>query len=130
MSTAIPSNLNLGLTKPTTVPAYCRRVESIATNAQTFGENSTANIVLDTSTPGSFLDPQQSLLQFDIELRNENPYIDYVNLSASGMASVIQDMRIICQGTPIEEIFDYNLMFEMFMDLGKKNNIKMTYLLD
>jgi hypothetical protein len=118
MSTAIPSNLNLGLTKPTTVPAYCRRVESIATNAQTFAENSTANIVLDTSTPGSFLDPQQSLLQFDIELRNENPYIDYVNLSASGMAAVIQDMRIICQGTPIEEMFDYNLMFEMFMDLG------------
>lgn len=118
MTTAIPSNLNLGLTKPTTVPAYCRRVESIATNAQTFSENSTANIVLDTSTPGSFLDPQQSLLQFDIELRNENPYVDYVNLSASGMAAVIQDMRIICQGTPIEEMFDYNLMFEMFMDLG------------
>lgn len=118
MSTAIPSNLNLGLTKPTTVPAYCRRVESIATNAQTFSENSTANIVLDTSTPGSFLDPQQSLIQFDIELRNENPYIDYVNLSASGMAAVIQDMRVICQGTPIEEMFDYNLMFELFMDLG------------
>ena len=118
MQSAIPSNLNLGLTKPTTVPAYSRRVESIATNAQTFTEGSTANIVLDTSTPGSFLDPQQSLLQFDIELRNENPYIDYVNLSASGMAAVIQDMRIICQGTPIEEIFDYNLMFEMFMDLG------------
>ena len=27
-------------------------------------------------------------------------------------------MRIICQGTPIEEMLDYNLMFEMFMDLG------------
>lgn len=118
MQSAIPSNLNLGLTKPTTVPAYSRRVESIATNAQTFTEGGTANIVLDTSTPGSFLDPQQSLLQFDIELQNQNPYIDYVNLSASGMAAVIQDMRIICQGTPIEEIFDYNLMFEMFMDLG------------
>lgn len=118
MSTAIPSSLNLGLTKPTTIPAYSRRVESIATNAQTFSENSIANIVLDTSTPGSFLDPMQSLIQFDIELTNMNPYIDYVNLSTSGMASVIQDFRIICQGTPIEEIYDYNLMFEMFMDLG------------
>ena len=118
MTTAIPSNLNLGLTKPTTIPAYSRRFESIATNAQTFTEGQIANIVLDTSTPGSFLDPQQSLLQFDITLTNTNPYIDYVNLSTSGMAAVIQDLRVICQGTPIEEIYDYNLMFEMFMDLG------------
>jgi hypothetical protein len=119
MSTAVPKSLNLGATKPTTIPAYSRRVESIATNAQSFGESGIANIVLDTSTPGSFLDPQQSLLQFDVTLSNSNPYIDYINLSASGMAAIIQEMRIICQGTPIEEILDYNLMFEMFMDLGK-----------
>ena len=57
---AIPKSLNLGLHKPTSVPAYNRRVTSIATNAQTFTENDLANIVLDTSTPGSFLDPSQS----------------------------------------------------------------------
>ena len=26
---------------------------------------------------------------------------------------------MICRGTPIEEIYDYNLMFETFMDLGR-----------
>ena len=117
-STAIPRSLNLGTSKPTTIPAYSRRVESIATNAQNFQENGIANIVLDTSTPGSFLDPTQSLLQFDIAITNTNPYIDYINFSAGGISSIIQEMRIICQGTPIEEMLDYNLMFEMFMDLG------------
>lgn len=117
-SQAIPKSLNLSSNKPTTIPAYSRRVESIATNAQTFGPNSIANIVLDTSTPGSFLDPTQSLLQFDLEITNTNPFIDYINLSSCGLGALIQEMRIICQGTPIEEILDYNLMFEMFMDLG------------
>ena len=34
------------------------------------------------------------------------------------MGSLIQEFRIICQGTPIEEILDYNTMFEMWMDIG------------
>ena len=115
---AIPKSLNLGLHKPTSVPAYTRRVTSIATNAQTFTENDLANIVLDTSTPGSFLDPSQSCIQFNLQITNSNPYIDYANFSACGAGALIQEFRIICQGTPIEEILDYNTMFEMWMDIG------------
>ncbi len=59
---AIPKTLNLGLQKPTSIPAYTRRVTSLATNAQTFKENNLANIILDTSTPGSFLDPIFNLI--------------------------------------------------------------------
>jgi hypothetical protein len=59
---AIPRALNLGLLKPKTIPAYTRRVTSLAKNAQTFKENDLANIILDTSTPGFFLDPTQSLI--------------------------------------------------------------------
>ena len=40
---AIPKTLNLGLQKPTSIPAYTRRVTSLATNAQTFKENDLAN---------------------------------------------------------------------------------------
>ena len=115
---AIPKELNLGAIKPAAIPAYTRRVVSIATNAQTFTENMLANVLLDTSTPGSFLDPTQSLLTFDLQNINLNPYVDYVNFSTSGAASLIQEFRVICQGTPIEEILDYNMMFEMWMDLG------------
>ena len=54
---AIPRSLNLGLQKPTSIPAYTRRVTSLATNAQTFKENDLANIILDTSTPRAFFRP-------------------------------------------------------------------------
>ena len=43
---AIPKTLNLGLQKPTSVPAYTRRDTSIATNAQTFAENDLARVEL------------------------------------------------------------------------------------
>ena len=115
---AIPKSLNLGLAKPTSIPAYTRRVTSLATNAQTFKDNDLANIILDTSTPGSFLDPTQSFIQFDLQITNNNPYIDYANFSSCGAGALIQEFRIICQGTPIEEILDYNTMFEMWMDIG------------
>lgn len=115
---AVPKDFNLGLEKPVTVPAYGRQVQSIATNAQTFGANTIANIVIDTSTAGSFLDPLQSLLEFDIEITNTNPHIDYLNFGAAGAASLIQEFRIYNQGTPLVEIHDYNLAFETWMKLG------------
>jgi len=115
---AIPRMLNLSSRKPTTVEAFVRSVSSIATNAQSFGPNTYANIVLDTSTPGAFLDPNQSFIEFDFEVTNTNPYIDYMNLSAAGMASFIEEFRIYNQGTPIEEILQYNLMFEHWMKMG------------
>ena len=88
---AIPKTLNLGLQKPTSIPAYTRRVTSLATNAQKFKENDLANIILDTSTPGSFLDPTQSFIQFDLEVKNSNPYIDYANFSTCGAGALIQE---------------------------------------
>ena len=80
MQQAIPKTLNLVFQKPTAIPAYTRRVTSLATNAQSFSENQLANIILDTSTAGSFLDPTQSLIQFDLTITNTNPYVDYLNL--------------------------------------------------
>ena len=117
MVQAVPKSLQLDAGKPTSIPAYIRKVKSVATNAQTFSENSFSNIMLDTSTAGSFLDCQYSLLQFDLTITNTNPYVDYINFSAAGAASLIQEFRVYCQGTPIEEILDYNMMFEMWMDL-------------
>jgi hypothetical protein len=115
---AVPKAFNLGLEKPVTVPAYGRQVQSIATNAQSFGPNTIANIVIDTSTPGAFLDPHQSLIQFDVTFTNTNPHIDFLNFGAAGAASLIQELRIYNQGTPIVEILDYNLAFETWMKLN------------
>ena len=121
MSQAVPKAFNLGLEKPVTVPAYGRQVQSIATNAQSFGPNTIANIVIDTSTPGSFLDTNQSCIEFDVTFTNTNPHIDYLNFGAAGAASLIQEYRIYNQGTPLVEILDYNLAFETWLKL---NNIQ------
>jgi|GEM_PF-5807941 len=115
---AIPKSLNLSSRKPTTVEAYSRAVQSIATNAQSFGPNTYANIVIDTSTPGAFLDPAQTFIEFDFEMINDNPYVDFMNLGAAGMASFIEEFRIYNQGTPVEEILQYNVVFEHFMKIG------------
>jgi len=115
---AIPANVNLAKRKPTAVAAYSRRVKSIATNAQQFGESTFVNITLDTSTPGAFNDNLSSYLKFDLTFSNPNPYIDFVSFGSAGAASVIEEFRIYCQGTPIEEILQYNTCFQLFMDLN------------
>jgi len=115
---AIPANINLARQKPQAVAAYTRRVKSIATNAQTFPENSYVNITLDTSTPGAFNDNHASYLKFDLNITNPNPYADYVSFGTAGAASVIEEFRIYVQGTPIEEILQYNVMFQLMMDVN------------
>jgi hypothetical protein len=73
------------------------------------------NITLDTSTPGSFLDPLQSYLKFDLRINNANPFIDYISFGQAGAASLIEEFRIYVQGTPIEEILQYNVFYENAM---------------
>lgn len=114
--TAVPGNVNLSRQKPYAVSAYSRRVKSLANNAQSFGPDSYVNITLDTSTPGSFLDPLQSYLKFDLVFRNTNLFADYVSFGAAGAASLIEEFRIYVQGTPIEEILQYNVFYELAMN--------------
>jgi len=113
---AIPPNVNLAKTTPEAVPAYTRRFKSIATNQQTFTQQSYVNITLDTSTAGSFVDPLQSYLKFDLQLNNTNPFIDYCSFGSAGAAAVIEEFRIFNQGTPVEEILYYNNLCEFMMD--------------
>jgi hypothetical protein len=115
VGTAVPANVNLAKHKPYAVSAYSRRVKSIANNAQSFGPDSYVNITLDTSTPGSFLDPLSSYLKFDINITNTNVFADYISFGNAGAASVIEEFRIYVQGTPIEEILQYNLFYELAM---------------
>lgn len=113
--TAVPANVNLAKQKPYAVSAYSRRVKSLANNAQNFGPNSYINITMDTSTPGSFLDPMQSYLKFDLRVRNKNPFVDFLSFGHAGAASLIEEFRIYVQGTPIEEILQYNVFYENAM---------------
>lgn len=114
--TAVPGNVNLAKQKPYAVSAYSRRVKSLANNAQAFGPDSYVNITLDTSTPGSFLDPLQSYLKWDLNIINTNPFADFVSFGQAGSAGLIEEFRIYVQGTPIEEILQYNVFYELAMN--------------
>ena len=114
---SIPSNVNYAKQKPQAIAAFSRRVKSIATNAQNFGENQYCKIILDTAVPGSNLDPLASYLKFDLVIVNTNPFADYVSFGSAGVANIIDEFRIFCQGTPIEEILSYGIVYELFMDL-------------
>ena len=116
VGTAIPANVNLAKSKPFAVTAYTRRVKSIATNAQAFGPSMDVNIQFETSTPGSFIDPLQSYLKFDLTIINSNPYIDYVSFGKAGAASIIEEFRVMIAGVPVEEILQYNLFYELMMN--------------
>lgn len=115
---SVPPNVNLAKQKPGAVQAYSRRFKSIATNAQTFTQGQFVNIVLDTSTPGSFIDPLQSYLKFDFTAINTNPFIDYFSFGPAGLHSVIQEFRIYCNGVPLEEILNYNLAYSGLQDVN------------
>jgi hypothetical protein len=114
---AIPPNVNLAKTTPEAVESYSRRFKSIANNAQVYNEQAYVNITLDTSTPGSYIDVLQSYLKFDLTLINTNPFIDFASFGSAGANAVIEEFRIYCQGTPVEEILYYNDFVECLMDL-------------
>lgn len=116
VGTAVPANVNLAKSKPFAVSAYSRRIKYIGNNAQSFGPQADVMITMDTSTPGSFIDPLQSYLKFDLEIRNYNPFIDFVSFGKAGAASLIEEFRIFIQGNPVEEILQYNLFYELMMN--------------
>lgn len=118
VGTVIPSTVNYAKQKPQAVTSFSRRVKSLATNAQSFGENQYANIVLDTSVPGSNIDPGTSYLKWDMTITNTNAFIDYVSFGPCGVASLIEEFRIICQGNPVEEILNYPIVYELFQDIS------------
>ncbi len=119
--TAIPNNVNLSKQKPQAIQCYNRRVKSIATNSQQFGENQYIKIYLDTSVPGASIDPLSSYLSWTIQINNTNPFVDYVSFGSAGVASFIDEYRVYNQGTPIVEMLQYNLLYELMMDINGLN---------
>jgi hypothetical protein len=104
----LPFSLQLPQHAPDGVSGYRRRFISPVTNVQEAGPDEFVQIYPDTSTPGSFIDPESTYLMFDLNLYNGNPYVDYANFCECGPgASIIQDWRVYNQGTITEEILEY-----------------------
>lgn len=106
----VPPSLQLATSIPLGIRAYRRRCINPAQQIPSggAGPGSYVNIYLDTSTPGTFFDPEGAYLEFDVTLTNRQCLVDYQNFGVLGLGpSLIQEMRVYNQGTPMEEILEY-----------------------
>jgi hypothetical protein len=118
----IPKLLQISESKPPACNSLIRRFFARQSPTQYNNvEQSEVTIPLDVTTASCFLDPFQTCLQFQLQVTNPNPYIDYFNLGAGGCGSFIEKMQIKSQGTTIEEIQNYAEVFENWMEVEGSN---------
>jgi hypothetical protein len=104
----VPLDLQLAVSVPLGIRAYRRRFQSPVTNLQTAGPDDYINIYPDTSTPGSFIDPESTYLSFDFQVLNNEFCVDYTDFGVEGVGgAIIQDWRVYNQGSILEEILEY-----------------------
>lgn len=104
----VPLDLQLSTSVPLGIRAYRRRFLSPCTNLQTAGPDDYVNIYPDTSTPGSFIDPESTYLMFDFQITNTHFCVDYTDFGVEGVGgAIIQDWRVYNQGSILEEILEY-----------------------
>ena len=104
----VPLDLQLATSVPLGIRAYRRRFMSPCTNLQTANPDDYVNIYPDTSTPGSFIDPESTYLVFDFTITNGHYCVDYTDFGVEGVGgAIIQDWRVYNQGSILEEILEY-----------------------
>ena len=104
----VPLDLQLATSVLLAIRAYRRRFISPCTNLQTAGPDDYVNIYPDTSTPGSFIDPESTYLSFDFKITNSQYSVDYTDFGVEGVGgALIQDWRVYNQGSILEEILEY-----------------------
>lgn len=115
---AIPAGLNYE-PKPAAIPVYRRRCITNATSSTPYLPTQTIKIPLDTAMHGSVLDTKQTMLQFTVELRNTNPFVDYVNFDRAGANGLISAFRFMVNGNPVEKVTEYAEKYQdMMIKLG------------
>lgn len=124
----IPADLILSASVPLGIRAYRRRFISPVTNLQEAEANDYPSIYPETSTPGSFIDPESTYLTFDFEVINSHYCVDYTDFGIEGVGgAVIQDWRVYNQGTILEEILDYPIVASVLNNLEGSFELE-TYL--
>jgi hypothetical protein len=125
---AIPANVAIGQTLPAAVRSYVRRTKC-NTNAPntTYSPGAEIKIPIFTGTPGAFIDTEDTFLQFKLTITNTNPFIDFVSLGAAGAASLIERISIVANGTSIEQIDDYNTVYETVKYLDNRHQTEFKH---
>ena len=111
---AIPAGLHYEA-KPAAIPVYRRRCITSAISSNEYHPGQTIKIPLDTAMHGSVLDTKQTMLQFQLQIKNSNPFVDYINFGRSGAAGIFSGFRFMVNGNPVEKIQNYAEIFEDMM---------------
>ena len=111
---AIPAGLHYEA-KPAAIPVYRRRCITSAISSNEYHPGQTIKIPLDTAMHGSVLDTKQTMLQFQLQIKNMNPFVDYINFGRSGAAGIFSGFRFMVNGNPVEKINNYAEIFEDMM---------------
>ena len=115
---AIPAGLHYE-GKPAAIPVYRRRCIMSAMSSDEHVSTQTIKIPLDTSLHGSVMDTKQTMLQFHLQIQNQNPFVDYLNFPRCGANSIFKAFRFMVNGNPVEKINNYAECFEdMLIKLG------------
>lgn len=120
---AIPSVLKAASHKPEAIHAVRRRVRTITLGNNKYHAGNHVTIPIDTANHGAFMDTKSTQLEFDVEIVNVNPYVDFQNWPRCGANIVFQEMRVLIAGKPIEENLNYAESFEFAM-LQKNMNAR------
>jgi hypothetical protein len=115
---AIPAGLHYEA-KPAAIPVYRRRCITNAISSNEYVPGQTIKIPLDTAMHGSVLDTKQTMLQFQLNIKNLNPFADYLNFGRCGANGIIEAFRFMVNGNPVEKITNYAEIYEdMMIKLG------------
>lgn len=115
---AIPAGLHYEA-KPAAIPVYRRRCITNAISSNEYVPGQTIKIPLDTAMHGSVLDTKQTMLQFQLNIKNLNPFADYLNFGRCGANGIIEAFRFMVNGNPVEKIINYAEIYEdMMIKLG------------
>lgn len=115
---AIPAGLHYE-GKPAAIPVYRRRCIMSAMSSDEHVSTQTIKIPLDTSLHGSVMDTKQTMLQFHLQIQNQNPFVDFLNFPRCGANSIFKAFRFMVNGNPVEKINNYAECFEdMMIKLG------------
>lgn len=109
---ALPKPLNVSSEKPAAVSAYRRRFRTLSTSANEYLPGSTIKIPIDTSMHGSFMDPKTMRLEFSVRIKNNSPFIDFLDLDTLGFNSIFEQMRVVVNGNAIENNIAYATAFQ------------------
>lgn len=104
----LPIQSQVASEKKLAIPCIRREVYNNSSSQNLYLPNSRMKIPVETGTPGQFIDPSMSYLCFDVNVINQNPCIDFIDLPRIGWACLIRELTIEANGMPSEQYRWYN----------------------